>query len=119
MAIFQRLKVLQKAHSLTLYIYKVTQDFPPDERYGLISQMRRAAYSVASNIAEGHSRATDKDFANFISHAQGSLAELEYFSLLSRDLNLLPNDTYQQIQSQADEIGRMLATLRTKLLKKS
>ncbi len=119
MAIFQRLKVWQKAHRLTLCIYEVTQDFPRDERYGLISQMRRAAYSVASNIAEGHSRATDKDFANFISHAQGSLAELEYFSLLSRDLNLLSEDTHKKIGRQAAEISRMLATLRTKLLKNS
>jgi len=117
--VFERLKVWEKAHELTLYIYRVTEKFPSEERYGLTSQMRRAAYSVPANIAEGDSRATKKDFANFISHAQGSLAEIQYFSLLCRDLELLPTGVYQQIQSQSDEIGRMLGALRTKLLKKS
>lgn len=74
---FKDLVVWQKAHNLTLEIYKITQKFPPDEKYGIVSQMRRAAYSIPANIVEGHSRKSKKEFLQFLNIAKGSLEELK------------------------------------------
>lgn len=92
---FKKQKVWQKSHELTLEIYKVTIDFPRDELYGLISQMRRSCASVPANIAEGCGRNSDADFSRFFQIAMGSAAELEYHLLLSHDLGLL-NDSYYE-----------------------
>jgi four helix bundle protein len=87
---FRDLKVWQKAHELALDIYRTTTQFPKQEMYGLVSQMRRCAVSVGSNIAEGRGRGGDIEFARFMQIACGSLTELEYQLLLSRDLKYLP-----------------------------
>ncbi len=86
---FRHLKVWQKSHELTLAVYKATSLFPPDELYGLRSQIRRSCASIPANIAEGCGRNADGDFARFLQIAMGSASELEYHLLLVRDLNLL------------------------------
>jgi four helix bundle protein len=80
---FTDLKVWQRSHALTLEIYRFTATFPTDERFGLISQLRRAAVSVPTNIAEGSKRQSNPDYARFLNIAEGSLAETEYLLLLS------------------------------------
>jgi len=107
--------VWQKSHSLTLDIYQITKKFPSDEKYGLISQLRRAAYSVPSNIVEGHTRNSTKEFVHFLSIAQGSLNELKYFLILSRDLNFINIDEFNDLTKKVDEISKMLFTMKEKL----
>jgi four helix bundle protein len=112
---FRKPKVWQKAHEITLSIYTATEKFPATERYGLTSQMRRAASSIAANIAEGCARSSDADFARFLHHAMGSASELEYFLLLARDLRFLDKIVHEQTTSEAQAIKRMLTALITKL----
>ena len=108
---FRRLTVWEKAHALTLAIYQATTDFPRHEIYGLTSQMRRCSASVAANIAEGCGRTGDGDFHRFLNIASGSLFELEYFLLLSRDLGFLRRDDYDALSENTLEVQRMLAAL--------
>jgi four helix bundle protein len=112
---FRQLKVWQKAHQLTLAIYQVTASFPRDEIYGLTSQMRRAAASIPSNLAEGCGRNSDAELARFSSMAAGSASELEYHLLLARDLNLIQLNDYQLLADQIIEIKRMLTVFVQKL----
>ncbi len=105
---FQDLIVWQKAHALTLNVYQATRKFPSDEKYGIISQMRRSAYSVPSNIVEGHSRRSKKEFGRFLSIAAASLSELRYFMILSRDLGHLNLEEYEKLYQNAQEVGRIL-----------
>jgi len=116
---FRQLRVWQKAHSLTLNIYKVTKKFPKEEMYGLTSQMRRASTSIAANIAEGCGRKTDADFCRFLIVALGSGAELEYHLLLSHDLTLLTDAEYESLQQELTEIKKMLNSFIQKLSTKS
>lgn len=112
---FKQLKVWQKAHELTLEIYRATTTFPRSELYGLVSQMRRCAVSIGSNIAEGRGRDGDPDFQRFLGMSVGSAAELEYQLLLSRDLGFLSEDHYNPLHTRVAEIGRMLVALRDKV----
>jgi len=116
---FQGLAVWRKAHELTLLVYQLTHELPQDEKYGLISQMRRAAVSIAANIVEGHARQSQQDFARFISIALGSAAELEYLLLLARDLGYLTDADIHQASSDAAGLIRMLRTLHKELTKDS
>ena len=101
---FEDLIVWQKSPQLTLLVYRVTTAFPKPELYGLVSQMRRASVSVPANIAEGFKRRKNPDKARCMNIAQGSLEELRYYFLLSRDLGYL-----QDIErSRIDEVGRLL-----------
>lgn len=106
---FRELEVWHKAHELTLAVYRVTQKFPKAEIYGLISQMRRASYPVAANIAEGCGRKTDADFARYLQNAFASASELEYFLILASDLELLHKSDYQTLSAQTVEVKKMLA----------
>ena len=110
---FQELIVWQKAHKLVLDVYQTTKRFPREEQYGLVSQMRRSAVSVPVNIVEGHKRKSKREFANFMSVAEGSLEELKYHLLLSQDLHYLPKDTATDLFDSAEEVGRMLSGLKT------
>jgi len=114
---FQDLKVWQKAHQLVLEVYRVTRSFPAEERFGLISQMRRAAVSIPANIAEGFSRRGIKDKLNFYNISEASLAELKYYFILSKDLEYLPSK--EKLWSDAEEVSKMLTSwsdsLRAKL----
>ena len=112
---FKQLKVWQKAHELTLEVYRITAKFPQSELYGLVSQMRRCAVSIGSNIAEGRGRDGDPDFQRFLGISIGSAAELEYQLLLSKDLGFLPEQQYLPLCVALAEIGRMLVALRQKV----
>jgi four helix bundle protein len=101
--------------TLAKEIYKLTREFPDDERFGLISQMRRAAVSIPSNIAEGQARHTTKEFIQFISHAEGSLAELDTQIRLSTELGSCECPQTADIMQLADELRRMLNSLRRRL----
>lgn len=105
---FRKLKVWQKSRNLSLKIYKATNIFPDDERFGLISQMRRCAISISSNIAEGTGRHSAKDKARFTEIAFGSALELLNQCILNKDLEFLSEDTYKKIRSELTEITAML-----------
>ena len=105
---FRELKVWQKAHSFALNIYRQTQEFPTEERFGLTIQLRRAAASVASNIAEGCGRDGERELARFLSIAAGSATESEYQLLLARDLGYIPDELHRQLDMQVNEVKRML-----------
>ena len=108
---FEDLRVWQLAMKLVFSVYEVTLRFPKDELYGLVSQMRRAAVSIASNIAEGKGRASDKDFALFLGHARGSLHELHTQILISKHLRYISADQGNELLQGVDDVGRMLAGL--------
>ena len=112
---FKDLKVWQRSHLLVLELYKLTAKFPTDERFGLVSQLRRAAASVPTNIAEGAKRRGQQDFARFLNIAEGSLAETEYLVLLSRDLGYLSSSVAEAPLAETAEISRMLNALRSKV----
>jgi four helix bundle protein len=102
------LEVWKKAHSLVLEIYKLTVRFPKDEKYGIIDQLRRAAYSVPANIVEGQSRNTTKEYLSFLYNARGSVEEVRYFLLLSTDLGYINNDIHQKFESEYEIVSKML-----------
>ena len=108
---FRKLIVWQRAHKLTVDVYQSTRRFPSDERFGLISQIRRAAVSIEANIAEGCGRGTRLDFARFLQQAMGSATEVECHLLISRDLGILSPADHREQTTKTVEIKRMLATL--------
>jgi four helix bundle protein len=103
---FQQLEVWQEAHKLVLNVYQVTNEFPPDERFGLISQMRRAAISVPANIAEGFKRRGIREKIRFYNISEGSLEELKYFFILSNDLGYIPSNS--DLMQKSEVVGRLL-----------
>jgi four helix bundle protein len=105
---FRNLKVWEKAHALTLSVYRETRSFPSDERFGLTSQLRRSCSSVPANLAEGCARASDTEFARFVNIALGSASETDYHLLLSRDLEYLDSAKYDELLDQVSEVKRML-----------
>jgi len=108
---FKELKVWEKAHALTLQVYQETRSFPREETYGLTSQVRRAAASVAANIVEGCGRRSDGEFSRFLQIARGSASELEYHLLLARDLHFLNEATFDILDANVVEVERMLTGL--------
>lgn len=112
---FTDLKVWQEGHALTLEVYRLTAGFPPEERYGLVRQLRRATSSVPTNIAEGSKRKTQADYARFLNIAEGSLAEAEYLLILARDLGYIEAGTVEPLFARADPLARMLNALRAKV----
>ena len=112
---FKNINVWKKSHLTVLEIYRITSLFPNNENYSLVQQMRRAAYSIPSNIAEGSCRSTDKDFARFLYHSLGSANELEYFLLLGYDLKYINEEEYTGLNFKINEIKKMLTTFIKKL----
>jgi len=112
---FKQLKVWQKAHHVTLDIYKATRKFPKEELYGLTSQIRRAASSIAANIAEGCGRTGDAELARFLQISMGFASEMEYHLLLAHDLELLDAQSFHSLSGDVTEIKRMLSSLIKKL----
>ena len=108
---FKKLEVWQAAHSLTCEIYRRTRLFPNSEIYGLTSQLRRSAASIAANIAEGCGRNGDAEFRRFLRISLGSATETEYHLLLAQDVGLLEGSAYAQLSGEAQRIQRMLAGL--------
>ena len=107
----KELKVWQKGIELVKSIYEITQLFPPNEQFGLISQMRRAAVSIPSNIAEGCGRNSDKELIHFLYIALGSASELETQIIISQELNFLGKENSEQLQSLILEIIKMISSL--------
>jgi len=111
---FKDLVVWQKAMDLTVAVYQVTKTFPKEELFGLVSQMRRASVSIASNIAEGEARKSKKEFAHFLGISLGSKAELETQVLLCERVGLIDSECRKSLCSSLEEIGKMLSMLRAK-----
>lgn len=108
---FEDLIVWQKAHELTLMVYKITKDFPSEEKFGLISDMRRAAVSVENNIAEGFGRRTTKDFINFLFKSFGSLFEVRSMTRVSKDLQFINLKQFDELIAKIQSIHMMLNKL--------
>lgn len=115
---FRKLEVWKKSHLLTLELYRQTDKFPQNEQYGLTSQLRRAAASIPANIAEGCGRESDGDFRRFVEIAGGSACEVEYHLQLGNDLGFLDLEDYKQLDSQINEIKKMLGALGRRLRNK-
>jgi four helix bundle protein len=115
MSDFRELRVWQKAHKLGLSIYRATAQFPREEMYGLTGQMRRAALSIPSNIAEGCGRSGDAELVRFLRIAQGSASELDYQLEVARDLAYLDSAAFEALSSELHEVRRMLSTLMQRL----
>lgn len=113
---FEKLDVWHKAIAFADLVYEVSRGFPNDERFGLTNQIRRAAVSISSNLAEGASRNSKVDFARFVEIATGSLFEVVSQSMVSQRQNFLPQEDYQRIYMAAEEQSRMLSGLRKSLL---
>ena len=105
---YHQLVVWQAAHELALAVYRATEDFPRTEAFGLTSQLRRAAVSVAANIVEGQARRGDKEFSRFLAIANGSLAELEYHLELALDLGYLSTEKYESLDGLRFRVGYLL-----------
>jgi len=112
---YRDLVIWQKGLELSLNLYKVTKSFPQEERYGLISQIRKAAVSVPSNIAEGQARYSKKEFVRFLYFAKGSLAELDTQCIMAKELEYITENTYKGLSSKIDELQRMIFSLIRKL----
>jgi four helix bundle protein len=107
----EKLDVWKKSIDFVVALYKATETFPKEEKFGLTSQLRRAAVSIPANIAEGAARKSDKEFGYFLSNAQGSTSEVETELLISHRLDYLSTAQYSPLRSALDEIGRMLTGL--------
>ena len=105
------LEVWKKAMDFVTGLYKTTVSFPDDERYGLTSQLRRAAVSIPSNIAEGAARQSNKEFIQFLYIALGSTVEIETQLNIARNLNFIKADTFEKMDAEQNEISRMLMGL--------
>lgn len=112
---FRKLQVWEKAHLLVLAVYPATARFPASERFGLQNQLRRAAVSIPSNLAEGCGRDGDRDFGRFVQMAMGSACELDYQLLLAHELGMLEATAYADLNSKVTEVKRMLSSLLRRL----
>jgi len=108
---FKDLEVWKRAHSVVLEVYRLTNPFPRSEQFGVVSQLRRAAYSIPANIAEGFGRRSTKELLQFLAVANGSLEELRYFLLLSRDLRYLSPLDLEKLEKDLKAVGQMLEAL--------
>ncbi len=116
---FEKLETWQEAIEFADLIYDLTRGFPPDERFGLTNQMRRAAVSVSSNLAEGSSRSSRSDYARFVEIGTGSLFEVVSQSFIGRRQGFLTEEQFERLYAAAEKQGRMLSGLRNSLLKSS
>jgi four helix bundle protein len=114
----KELKIWQKSVELSIAIYKVIKHFPKEETYGLTSQIRRAAVSIPSNIAEGAGRDSQKEFVHFLSIANGSAYELQTQLLIAHRLNFIEADTLKALLNELDEIQKMIYTFQKHLQSK-
>lgn len=107
----EELDVFKLAHELTLKVYRITAEFPREESFGVVSQMRRAATSVGMNLVEGSMRLSSGEFRQFVGIARGSAAEVGYQLLLARDLGYIPTQLYEELRADYDRVGQMLTRL--------
>jgi four helix bundle protein len=108
---FRDLEVWQRAHVLVLEIYRLTNAYPRTEQFGVVSQLRRAAYSIPANIAEGFGRRSTKELLQCLAIANGSLEEVRYFLLLSRDLRYLPTNEFSKMERELKAVAEMMSAL--------
>ncbi len=113
---FEKLETWQKAINFADLVYELTRSFPADERFGLTNQMRRAAVSISSNIAEGTARNSKNDYARFLEIATGSLFEVVSQSFVGRRQGFLSETDFQKLYAAAEELGKMLSGLRRSVL---
>lgn len=104
----EELEVFKKSHKLTLNIYKVTEGFPQTEKFGLVSQMRRASSSICANLIEGSHRLNKKEFRQFAGIAKGSAGELKYYMLLAKDIGYIEESEYFIMIAEVEQISMML-----------
>lgn len=107
---FEDLLSWQKAHAFVLSIYEITKKFPKDELFGLTSQLKRAAVSIAANIAEGYKKQSKKEKIHFFNIAQGSLEECRYYLILTKDIKIITLEEYNYLKSNSDSASYMLNT---------
>jgi four helix bundle protein len=112
---FRNLQVWQKAHKLALETYRVTNDFPRDELFGLRNMMRKTSIDVPAYIAEGSSKSSDAEFAKSLSAALGFANRLEYYALMAHDLKFLDENLYEAYASELTEVKKMLAGFNRRL----
>ncbi len=116
---YEDLDVFKNSHEIVLEIYKITNNFPKEEKYRLIDQMIRAAYSIPSNIAEGNSRNTTKEYINYLHMSIGSINELKYFLLLSKDLKYISSEKYSELKEKCviviKQLNGLIKSLKNKL----
>jgi four helix bundle protein len=103
--------VFKLSHSLTLEIFKLTKTFPKEEKFGLTSQMRRAAYSIPMNLMEGAHRLSSREYRQFVGIAKGSTGEIKYQLLLAKDLKYISEDLYSNLEAQYERVSQMLTKL--------
>jgi len=115
---FKDLIVWQKAHQLVIAIYKATKLFPKEEVFSLTNQVRRAAVSIAANICEGYKKKTIPNQLNFINIAEGSLEEVKYYIILSKDLQYINEMDYENLTNSAEEVGRLINGYEKAILKR-
>ena len=116
---YRKLTVWNRSHQLVLDLYQLVNLFPKEEQFGLISQIKRAASSIPANIAEGCGRNSNKDFAQFLNIALGSLNEVTYFILLAKDLKYINIEDYSKLTDECNEIKAMLISLIKKIREKN
>jgi four helix bundle protein len=115
---FTDLTVWQQAHALTLLVYSLTERFPARERFGMVSQVRRSAASVAANIAQGFGRRTTRELLRSLQIALGEVEETRYFLILSFDLKHIAQTDFDKAAAQCDSVGRLINALATSLRKR-
>jgi four helix bundle protein len=108
LASYENIKAWQKSHLLALEVYKATNKFPREEAFGLVSQLRRAAISTPTNIAEGYARQNQKVFGTFLDTAYASLVEVKYLLKFSYEVGYLPMNDFNKLESLSDEVGKIL-----------
>ncbi|WP_448530586.1 four helix bundle protein [Raineya sp.] len=109
---YKELKVWQKSMNLVTRVYQLTENFPSDEKFGLVSQIRRSAISIPSNIAEGAGRNTTKDFVHFLSVANASCCELNTQLIITQNLLYIESTSLTQLEKDIDEIQKMIFNLK-------
>jgi four helix bundle protein len=119
MAIYERLKAWERCHQLCVAVYNATDSWPKGERYGLVSQARRAAHSAAANIAEGCAKQGPREFRRYLDISLGSLSELSYTLLLARDLTILSHERWLELDEVHRKAGGMTWLLYKSLLAKT
>lgn len=115
----KELEVFKLAHSLVLDIYKLTENFPQEEKFGLINQMRRSAYSIPMNLIEGSNRLSTKEYRRFVGIAKGSTGEISYQILLAKDLGYVSEEICLELENKYKIVIKMLSNLAKSLVKKA
>lgn len=116
---FEKLIVWKKAHQFVLDIYSITENFPKEEKYSLVNQLRRSSSSISTNISEGNARKSAKEFIQFLYLSKSSLSEVKYQLILAKDLNYVNDNDFQKLNNQANEIGKLINGLINYLKKKN